>query len=680
MFLQICRIIVRLLLTLRYRVHITGLEACLRKGKQGILFMPNHPALIDPIILCSILMAKLRLRTLVSERQVRTTILKYVYRQFGVLPMPDIGAAGRSGHDLAVKQLQTCVDALKAGDNLLFYPAGRIYRSKYENLRGNGGAARILEEFPDARVVLIRSRGLWGSDFSRAKGYQSPFGQTIKSHIKHILRNGIFFGPRRHVYIELVEKPDDFPTSPPDRDTLNRYLENFYNQDAEGNTYVPYLWYEKGGARLVPEPESFSAPKDTSNVPSELRDRVYDKLKEMSGKRILREGDFLCNDLGLNSEKLSELEHWLLSEFGHQAETFNNLSTVAAVLLSAIGEGAAGRPLQAVPMDWFLSEPPSALELASGANICQQYLANVARQPTQVLLAEQNLGVLTRRSLLIQALTLRQYLAAMPSKHLLLLLPPGCQCSTLYLATLFAGKVPLLISGNPDQDRILQCMQKAEAQHILSSRQYLRSRQGKNLQLTTIEDKLIYTEDLQAKSGGSAKLYAGFNSRFGLRHLGSNQIDDCAAMLLDCDENALTPLTLTHTELFDDLRLILQKLQLSRDDSLLTALPGNGKASLLFNLLLPLCTGLRQVYHAEANETDMLLRLTAAYRISVLAAEPQTLCRILHSGREAQLASLNRIVSLGESQDNEPEELAKQKCPEAKFLVLQSLSTKNQCG
>jgi len=59
-------------------------------------------------------------------------------------------------------------DGLRQGENLLLYPAGRIYRSRWEELGGNSGVEQILERVPDARVVLVRTRGLWGSGFSFA--------------------------------------------------------------------------------------------------------------------------------------------------------------------------------------------------------------------------------------------------------------------------------------------------------------------------------------------------------------------------------------------------------------------------------------------------------------------------------------------------------------------------------
>ena len=55
MFIYFARILVKVLLSLRYRIHVRGLKECLKKGNKGILFMPNHPALIDPVIVSSVL-------------------------------------------------------------------------------------------------------------------------------------------------------------------------------------------------------------------------------------------------------------------------------------------------------------------------------------------------------------------------------------------------------------------------------------------------------------------------------------------------------------------------------------------------------------------------------------------------------------------------------------------------
>ena len=64
---------------LRCRIRVKGLdEVVARYGRKGILFLPNHPALIDPVILNTVLWGKFKPRSLVTEKQIRTTILKRI--------------------------------------------------------------------------------------------------------------------------------------------------------------------------------------------------------------------------------------------------------------------------------------------------------------------------------------------------------------------------------------------------------------------------------------------------------------------------------------------------------------------------------------------------------------------------------------------------------------------------
>ncbi|MBP5640040.1 MAG: 1-acyl-sn-glycerol-3-phosphate acyltransferase, partial [Victivallales bacterium] len=157
MLYYLVALVLKSLLWLRYRVKVTGLDEVVKGGRKGVLFLPNHPALIDPVILSTVLAFKFRPRPLVDVKQVRGSMLKYIKGIVGVLELPDLGILGSVGKEKVLEQIGNCVEALKAGDNLLMYPAGRLYRTRYEKLRGNGGVERILNMYPDVRIVLVRT-------------------------------------------------------------------------------------------------------------------------------------------------------------------------------------------------------------------------------------------------------------------------------------------------------------------------------------------------------------------------------------------------------------------------------------------------------------------------------------------------------------------------------------------
>ena len=88
-FLSIC-------LRLRYRIKVKGLDKVLAKGNKGILFLPNHPALIDPVIMNIILYWKFHVRSLVHDKQVHTTALKHFSKSLRLLELPSLGVVGKA--------------------------------------------------------------------------------------------------------------------------------------------------------------------------------------------------------------------------------------------------------------------------------------------------------------------------------------------------------------------------------------------------------------------------------------------------------------------------------------------------------------------------------------------------------------------------------------------------------
>ncbi len=228
------------LFSLRYRVTDHGLDTIPANlpGADGtrrpILFLPNHPALIDPLIIFSRL-AGLKPRPLADEAQMRGLLPGLVAKVFGVITIPDVKICGRdargAAREAAEEALNRVVAALRRGEDVLLYPAGSLSRDGTERLKANSGVARILTEVPDARVVLVRSTGLWGSSFSRAGGKTPVFGREAARGLGWALVRGVFFLPRRAVTVEYSE-PADLPRGG-DKMELNRYLEAFYNMSAQ---------------------------------------------------------------------------------------------------------------------------------------------------------------------------------------------------------------------------------------------------------------------------------------------------------------------------------------------------------------------------------------------------------------------------------------------------------------
>ena len=263
MLRQLICLVLSALLRLRYSIEISGLEKIAEKGSRGILFLPNHPALIDPVILTTLLNKKFAPRPLADADQVNRRIIRKIVGLTRPVIIPDLSTYGRKSRNVVVSALKEVINDLKKGDNLIIYPGGRIYRGCREKIGGNSAAERIIKAIPDVRIVLIRTTGLWGSSFSRASGRIPTIKSNLKKHLFSVLANGIFFIPRRKVTVELIE-PADLPRQA-DRQEINNYLERFYNAKAAPNIYVPYFWWQgkQSKAKVLPEINPNKNPVNT---------------------------------------------------------------------------------------------------------------------------------------------------------------------------------------------------------------------------------------------------------------------------------------------------------------------------------------------------------------------------------------------------------------------------------
>jgi long-chain-fatty-acid--[acyl-carrier-protein] ligase len=231
--------LLRVVLYRRYRVVLRGFDALGRA--RGMLVLANHPAEIDPVVLVCSTWRHLRLRALVLEEFYHMPLAHAVLWTDSALPIPDLEVTRTAESVRLLKQrLGETVDALHAGDNVLLYPSGRLYRAPREVVGNASGTHLILKRHPDVPVLLVRIRGFWGSSFSCADGAKPHLLRAVRQGLWCVLRNGIFWCPKRTITIECAPAPADFPRTAARQD-LNRWLDQWFNQPGdEPLTHVPY--------------------------------------------------------------------------------------------------------------------------------------------------------------------------------------------------------------------------------------------------------------------------------------------------------------------------------------------------------------------------------------------------------------------------------------------------------
>lgn len=239
----VLRGIVRFLLGLRYRVEVRGLEAVRARGRRKILFLPNHPALIDPLIVLAALHKDFRPRPLANAARTDLPVIGWLARKVGTVLIPDLSAPGRAEMKAVAEGLELVRATLESGDNVLLYPGGRLAREPVERLGGKGAVERLLKAVPDVRVVLIRQRGLWGSSFSWGQGREPQLLRSLPRQLAALAAGGFLGVPRRQVTLELFE-PRDFPRGA-GKAEMNAYLEAFYNATPNPVVCTPYFPWQR---------------------------------------------------------------------------------------------------------------------------------------------------------------------------------------------------------------------------------------------------------------------------------------------------------------------------------------------------------------------------------------------------------------------------------------------------
>ncbi len=658
--MAIIRIIIKFFLWLRYSITVSGIDEIAEKGTTGILFLPNHPALIDPVILNICLNKQFNPRPVADEVQIDRFLIRNLAKAVHTLAIPDTVTAGAEGGVLIKNVLNIAATALKLGENILLYPRGHLSHSRFEDLGAGSGVESILALAPDVRVVLVKTSGLWGSSFSYGSGRRPVLGKVLYRATKSVLLNGFFFGPRRRVTIKMYE-PDDFPGNS-GRAEINRYLENFYNQEASLCTYVPYTLWEKGGVSILPEPELKKIDENLGEVPGATHEIVINKLREVSGVNDIKNDDFLARDLGLDSLARAELIIWIGQEFGFPQGDSDSLITVADCLFGASGQVISSNKSRLKPVSdqWFVHKNGSEHAMVhDGKTIPEVFLEQFINAPNSVVIADQTSGTKTYRQLVTSLLLLKPLIEKFPDRHMGIMLPASVGASTLYLAVQFAGKIPVMINWTVGDRNLRHRLKLAGVNHILTARSLVNILADRGVEVDFIRDRFVFIEDMGGSLTLPQKIFALAKSYTSCSFLRKTDFPETAVILFTSgSENMPKAVPLSHGNLLANLRDVVKGLSLHKKDRLMGILPPFHSFGLTGTLLLPLCTGIRAVYHTNPTEAHILAMLIDSYKVTILVGTPTFLNGIVRAAAPGQLADLKLAFSGAE------------KCPESVYGAL----------
>ena len=193
----------------RYRVEVDGLESVAHD--RPLLVLPNHPAMVDPMLV-GVVFWKTPLRPLSDELFFRTGIVApHVLKTLGAVAVPDLRKHRTAKGATIARGLGDIVTStLKDGGNVIFYPSGHIQTEPdREDIGTRQLAYNICSDLPEGvRVVGVRTRGLWGSIWSRAGRNESP--SFVSTFVKSVFLWFFWapFVPRRRVKMHVEDLTD----------------------------------------------------------------------------------------------------------------------------------------------------------------------------------------------------------------------------------------------------------------------------------------------------------------------------------------------------------------------------------------------------------------------------------------------------------------------------------------
>ncbi len=639
-------LLARLLIPLRYRIRVRGWEH-IGHLEGPVLLLPNHPAYIDPVLILTTFYGEFRPRTVLYEANFPGVVRAFLIRLLRAVPVPDLQRPSQEAHQRTEEALAAVIGGLRRGENFLLWPSGRAQRDGVERLGAARALTDILRQVPEANVVLVRTRGVWGSMFSYAPTGQAPrLGRCLLNGIALLAGNLLVFMPRRCVEI-TVERVDRRTLPTLDRDQVNRWFESRFNPDGrEQPTYVPYHFLFGPRNYEFPAPLQISGSEINRN---EIRVETWKGVAEILSERLERlitpdelSPETKLEDFGLDSLQRMDLTFSIEQRF--QVSTDSAPETVGQLL--ALAEGLMEKDVRKPPVEWF--RPPSRVEPLEilGETIPEAFVVRALSHPRDIVAADDFSGVVSYEQLLVGALLVSRRFMRLPGTNVGLMLPASVASDMMLLGLYLGNKLPVLLNWTTGQANLRHAAELTGITHVITSRA-LRDRLGSAVEIEGMQ--FLHVEDLQRQIGWVEKICWLLRVRCGpatIRRLAPRLPPDARAVILftSGSEKAPKAVPLTHRNVVSNLKIVPAILELTNRDSVLGFLPMFHSFGFTVTGLFPLLGGVRVVHHSDPTDVAGLIRKIVGNAPNVIVGMPSIVGHVLNRARPGELDSLTFIA------------------------------------
>ncbi len=646
-------LLVRALLSIRYRVRVRGIENINPKTlskKGGILFLPNHPAEIDPVLLTMVLWGRYQAHPLVVEQFYYLKGAHFLQTLVGAIPIPDLaGMVNRWKQKKVEKCFQLIAGGLKNGSNYLIYPAGRLKQTGEESVGGASFAYNLVQECPEANIVLIRTTGLWGSRFSRALTDATPdFGKMAWEGVKIVLKNLIFLTPRREITIEFEPAPADFPVKAT-RLEFNKALEKWYNiRGPEPLKLVSDHFWNQHYPTVI-NGEKVEKEKPLSIAP-EIEKEIMIKIADLARRPSVVKSDHLARDLGLDSLDLADLQSFLIERYETTSLNPGELETVEDILRVVTRPAPSKKTVGRKMVQWPKEESRPSIEPAQGSTIPEAFLRVCDRMEYHAACADERMGVTSYRRLKLMALTLSYHFRNLSEKNIGVLLPSSTISYVIVLALLLADKVPVMLNWTVGVRALNHCKKMGELKTVLSSRRFLEHLTDGDL--GDLDDLLVLVEDIKP----TISLWNRLKAFYGLFKDANHLLKDLKIQNISPDDPAVILFTsgteslpkgvpLSHKNILSNQTAGLSCIKVHATDVLYGALPPFHSFGFSVTGLFPLLVGLKVFYAPDPTQYYAMAHDIAEWDVTLLCSAPTFMKGLFQVAKPEQLRSVRLAVA-----------------------------------
>ena len=286
-----------------------------------------------------------------------------------------------------------------------------------------------------------------------------------------------------------------------------------------------------------------------------------------------------------------------------------------------------------------------------GNTLHYEFFKHAKRHPYQSILQDSDSKPLKNISVLVRALTLRNWMKSTEKEdeqYIGIILPPCTTGSICSLATMYADKIPVFLNFTASKGAIEHAINKCSMKRVLTSKLFM-----KKVKMDLPDNvEVVYLEDLRKIITPELKRKAVFSilspAKMSLKNLCPNSAFDVnsVATVLFSSGSTGTPkgVVLTHCNFTSNLSGMMRVADVSKQETLLGTMPLFHCFGFLSAFWMPLMNHNKVVYHPNPLESAKIGEIVEKYKINVMFGTPTFLNNYARKCKKEQMGSLRLVL------------------------------------